>query len=222
MKSETIENKELAAAIDHTLLRADATAEQITVLCSEAKRHGFASVCVNPGWVRLCADNLRGSGVKVCAVIGFPLGSTSTESKAAEASVAIKDGAEELDMVINIGRLLGDDRQFVRDDIKAVTEAAGGMPVKAIIEICYLSDEKIITACRLALEAGAAFVKTSTGFGSGGATEHAVRLMRRTVGPDIGIKASGGIKTKADALKMLNAGASRIGTSAGVAIIGGT
>lgn len=221
MMSENISRKELAATIDHTLLRADATAEQIVTLCDEAKRHGFASVCVNPGWVPLCAESLRGSGVKVCAVIGFPLGSTSTESKAAEASTAVKEGAEELDMVINIGRLLGGDLQFIRDDIRAVVDAGNGMPVKAIIEICYLSDEQIITACGLALEAGAAFVKTSTGFGTGGATEHAVRLMRRTVGPDIGVKASGGIKTKFDALKMLNAGASRIGTSSGVAIIEG-
>ena len=211
--------EELAKSIDHTLLKPDASSKQIEKLCSEAKQYGFASVCVNPCWVPLCSEMLKGSQVKVCTVIGFPLGSTSTESKAAEAEIAVRQGADELDMVINVGRLLEGDDAFVLKDIQAVVHAAQGRAVKVIIEICYLNDAKIIRACQLSKEAGAEFVKTSTGFGTGGATEDAVKLMRNTVGPGMGIKAAGGIRNRQDALKMINAGATRIGASAGIAIV---
>jgi deoxyribose-phosphate aldolase len=211
----------LASMIDHTLLKAEATRPQIEKLCAEAAEYRFASVCVNPSWVPLCKQLLQGTPVKVCTVIGFPLGSTGTAAKAAEARAAVADGADELDMVINIGRLLDGDGDYVAEDVRGVVGAANVRLVKSIIEICYLSDEQIVAACKLAVRAGAGFVKTSTGFGSGGATVEAVRLMRRTVGPDIGVKASGGIRTRKDALAMVNAGASRIGASAGVAIVEG-
>jgi deoxyribose-phosphate aldolase len=211
----------LASMIDHTLLKAEATRPQIEKLCAEAAEYRFASVCVNPSWVPLCKQLLQGTPVKVCTVIGFPLGSTGTAAKAAEARAAVADGADELDMVINIGRLLDGDGDYVAEDVRGVVGAANARLVKSIIEICYLSDEQIVAACKLAVRAGAGFVKTSTGFGSGGATVEAVRLMRRTVGPDIGVKASGGIRTRKDALAMVNAGASRIGASAGVAIVEG-
>jgi deoxyribose-phosphate aldolase len=213
--------QDIAGTIDHTLLKANATSKQVETLCAEAMQHKFASVCVNPSWVPFCRKLLEGSGVKVCTVIGFPLGSTSTESKAAEASIAVQEGADELDMVINIGRLLENDYDYVANDIEGVVKAAQGRIVKVIIEICYLNNEQIVKACQLSKGAGASFVKTSTGFGTGGATEEAVRLMRQTVGPDMGVKASGGIRNRADAIKMLNAGATRIGTSAGIAIVEG-
>lgn len=219
MSSGNFTKKQLAKAIDHTLLRPDATSEQIERLCAEARQYTFATVCVSPSWVPLCNKLLKGSDVKVCTVIGFPLGSTSPESKAAEAEIAVDQGAEELDMVINIGRLLEGDYDFVISDIRAVVSAANGRTVKVIIEICYLKEEQIILACQLSKEAGADFVKTSTGFGSSGATEDAVRLMRETVGPEMGVKASGGIRNREDALRMMNAGANRIGTSAGIAIM---
>jgi len=213
--------EDIAGMIDHTLLKPEATQAQIERLCAEAKQYGFASVCVNPSWVPLCAGLLRGSKVRVCTVVGFPLGCTSTESKAAETETAVEQGAEELDMVINVGRLLDGDDRYVLEDIMAVVQAARGRPVKAIIEICYLDEAAIIRACKIAMGAGAGFVKTSTGFGTGGATEEAVRLMRQTVGVKMGVKASGGIRTREDAMRMVRAGADRIGTSAGVAIAEG-
>ena len=210
---------EIARAIDHTLLKADATRPQIEKLCAEAIEYKFASVCVNSSWVRLCRDLLEGSDSKVCTVIGFPLGSASAKAKAEEARIAVEDGADELDMVINVGRLLDGDYGYVRDDIAAVVNAAEGRVIKVIIEICYLTNGQIVKACQISKEAGAGFVKTSTGFGTGGATAEAVKLMRDTVGPDMGVKASGGIKTRKDAEAMLEAGANRIGASAGISIV---
>ncbi len=213
--------EDIACMIDHTLLKADATSAQMEKLCAEARQFGFAAVCVNPSWVPLCSRLLGGSGVRVCTVIGFPLGCTSTESKAAEAETAIEQGAEELDMVINLGWLLDGEDRHVMEDIEAVVQAAQGRAVKVIIEVCFLNREQTIRACQLSKKAGATFVKTSTGFGTGGATEEAVRLMRQTVGADMGVKASGGIRTRDDALRMVKAGANRIGTSTGVAIAEG-
>ena len=219
--TQEIDKDELAKMIDHTVLKADTRASQIDKLCQEAKQYNFASVCVNSSWVPRCVENLKDSEVMVCTVIGFPLGATSTLAKAAEAAVAVEQGAEELDMVINVGQLLDGQYDFVKNDIAAVVDAGRGKTVKVIIEICYLDNEKIIKACQLSKEAGADFVKTSTGFGTGGATVEAIRLMRETVGPDIGVKASGGIRTREDAMKMIEAGASRIGASAGIAIVEG-
>jgi deoxyribose-phosphate aldolase len=212
---------DIAGKIDHTLLKPNATSGQIEKLCAEAAQYHFASVCVNPTWVPLCSKLLRGSGVKVCTVIGFPLGSANTESKAAEAETAVEQGADELDMVINIGKLLDGDDRYVLQDIEAVVQAARGRTVKVIVEICYLDSAQIVRACQLSKDAGAQFVKTSTGFGTGGATEEAVRLMRQTVGPRMGVKAAGGIRNRDDAIRMLSAGASRIGASAGIAIVEG-
>ncbi|MBU4032328.1 MAG: deoxyribose-phosphate aldolase [Candidatus Thermoplasmatota archaeon] len=213
--------EKLAGCIDHTLLKADAKRGDIEKLCSEAMEYGFASVCVNPSWVPVCRKHLEGSKVKVCTVIGFPLGSTSSESKTAEAKIAVRQGADELDMVMNVGRLLDGDDDYVRKDIEAVVKAAQRRIVKVIIEICYLDNNQIIKACQLSKEAGADFVKTSTGFGTGGATVEAIALMRETVGTGTGVKASGGIRNREDAIKMLAAGASRIGASAGIAIVEG-
>ena len=207
--------------IDHTILKADANVGQIEQLCNEAKQYGFASVCVNSSWVPLCSDLLSGTGVKVCTVIGFPLGAASTLAKAAETVTAVEQGAEDLDMVINVGRLLNGEFDFVKNDIKAVVDGAHGMPVKVIIEICYLNDRQIVKACQLSEEAGAKFVKTSTGFGTGGANVEAVKLMRQTVGDRLGVKASGGIRSRKDALRMIEAGANRIGASASIAIVEG-
>ncbi len=213
----------LAKKIDHTLLKPDATPEQIAQLCSEARQYGFASVCVNPVWVGLCARLLAGSEVKVCTVVGFPLGANAPEVKVFETEKAIEHGASEIDMVLNIGALKGRDLDLVARDIRGVTAAAHarGAIVKVIIEAALLTDEEKTTACLLAKEAGADFVKTSTGFASGGATVHDVELMRRTVGPEMGVKAAGGVRTYEDAEKMLRAGATRIGTSAGVQIVQG-
>ena len=202
------------------VMNPDATQDQIAQLCYEARKHHFASVCVNPSYVRLCADLLKGE-VPVCTVIGFPLGATSTETKAFEAQKAVRDGASEVDMVINVGALKSRDYELVEGDIAAVARAAhaGNAILKVIIEAALLSDEEKIAACQLAKVAGADFVKTSTGFGPGGATAEDVALMRRVVGPKMGVKASGGIRSYADARKMIAAGASRIGASASVKIV---
>ncbi|MCH1642491.1 deoxyribose-phosphate aldolase [Paenibacillus timonensis] len=208
--------------IDHTLLKADAGRAAILKLAEEAKQYGFASVCVNPTWVKTAAEILKDSPVKVCTVIGFPLGASAPEVKAFEAAHAIAEGAGEVDMVINIGALKDGDDDFVRRDIAGVVQAAAGKAlVKVIIETCLLTDEEIVRASKLSVEAGADFVKTSTGFSTGGATVEAVELMRKTVGPDVGVKASGGVRSLADAEAMIKAGATRLGTSAGVAIAQG-
>ena len=209
--------------IDHTLLKPEATYAQIAQLCDEARQYGFASVCVNATHVKRCAERLAGSPVKVCAVVGFPLGATVPEVKAYEAQQAIEDGATEIDMVINVGALKSKDNDLVARDIGAVvrTARASGALVKVIIEAALLTDEEKATACQLAKEAGADFVKTSTGFGPGGATARDVELMRRVVGPTMGIKAAGGIRTREDAEKMVAAGATRIGASTSVKIVTG-
>lgn len=213
----------LAKMIDHTLLKPDATQQEIAQLCFEARKYGFASVCVNPTWVSLCAELLKGSSVKVCTVIGFPLGATSSETKAFEAETAIKQGATEIDMVINIGALKARDLDTVARDIRGVVNVAHahGIIVKVIIETVLLTDEEKTIASLISKEAGADFVKTSTGFAGGGATIHDVELMRKAVGPQIGVKASGGVRTYEDAASMIKAGATRIGASAGVKIIQG-
>ncbi len=213
----------LAAMIDHTLLKPDATPDQIAQLCFEARKHGFASVCVNPAWVDLCVKLLEGSSVKVCTVIGFPLGATSPDVKAFEAGDAIRRGASEIDMVVNIGALKARDLELVARDIRGVVLAAHpkGALVKVILETSLLNDEEKVLGCLLSKEAGADFVKTSTGFSGGGATQHDVELMRRTVGPEMGVKASGGVRTFEDAETMIKAGATRIGASAGVKILQG-
>ena len=215
--------QELARYIDHTLLKPDATYAQIAQLCEEARQYGFATVCVNPVHVRLCAQLLRGSGVGVCSVVGFPLGATPTNVKCYETQQAINDGATEIDMVIHIGALKSKDYDLVREDIAAVVRTCHnhGAICKVIIEAALLTDDEKIKACQLAKEAGADYVKTSTGFGPGGATLHDVMLMRQTVGPDMGIKAAGGIRTYQDAVAMLKAGATRIGASASLKIIEG-
>jgi deoxyribose-phosphate aldolase len=211
----------LAHLIDHTLLKADATPSELKQLCDEAKEWNFATVCVNPVNVELVAKELLGSPVKPIAVVGFPLGASTSAVKAFEARQAVSAGAREIDMVIHIGALKAGDYQTVSDDIRAVVEASKPCGVKVIIESAALSDEEKIMACTLAKDAGAAFVKTSTGFGPGGARVEDVALMRRVVGPDMGVKASGGIKTTKDALAMVEAGANRIGASASVAIVEG-
>ena len=205
--------------IDHTLLKQDATPEQIMKLCEEAKEFDFMSVCVNPAYVPLASECLKGSDVKVCTVIGFPLGMNLTRTKVDEAMQAIKEGAQEIDMVINVGMLKAGHDEYVREEIKLLKEVAGKNVLKVIIETCLLSDEEKIRACLAAKEAGADFVKTSTGFSTGGATPHDVKLMRDTVGPDMGVKASGGVRTHEDLLAMVEAGANRIGTSNGTKII---
>ncbi|HLS35462.1 MAG TPA: deoxyribose-phosphate aldolase [Bacillota bacterium] len=206
--------------IDHTILNPDAKKADIHNILSEAKEYGFASVCVNPSWVAYCSKELAGTQVKVCTVIGFPLGSTTTETKVFEAKEAIKNGAEEIDLVINISALKDRDESYVKKDIQSIVKAAGqNIITKVIIETALLSDEEKVLACTLAKEAGADFVKTSTGFSSGGATEEDIRLMRKTVGKEMGVKASGGIRDKETAVKMIEAGATRIGASAGVSIV---
>jgi deoxyribose-phosphate aldolase len=212
---------ELARTIDHTILRADATRADVAAVCREAREHGFFSVCVNPVHVPDVAAALAGSAVATCAVVGFPLGATPSALKAAEARVVVAAGAHEVDMVIDVGALKEGREDQVRTDIATVRAACGPALLKVIIETCLLSDAEKETACRLAVAAGADFVKTSTGFGKAGATAGDVALMRRVVGPDIGVKASGGIRTREDALRMLAAGASRIGASASVAIVTG-
>ncbi|WP_434402606.1 deoxyribose-phosphate aldolase [Planococcus sp. 11815] len=212
----------IASLIDHTLLKAEATAPQIEQLCKEAAEYKFASVCVNPAWVALAAKQLDQSEVKVCTVIGFPLGASTSETKAFETTDAIEKGACEIDMVLNIGALKSGQEDVVKADVEAVVNAAKGKAiVKVILEICLLTDEEIKLASRLSKEAGADFVKTSTGFSTGGATVEAVRLMRETVGPDLGVKASGGVRSLEDVEKMVEAGATRIGASSGVQIMQG-
>lgn len=210
-----------AAMIDHTLLKADTTRPQIEKICEEAKKYVFASVCVNPTWVKYSAELLAGTEVKVCTVIGFPLGASTSAVKAFETKDAIANGAGEIDMVINIGALKNGEFDVVRDDIKAVVEAANGTLVKVIIETCLLTEEEKVKACQLSVEAGADFVKTSTGFSTGGATAEDIALMRKTVGPDLGVKASGGVRNLEDMKKMIENGATRIGASSGVAIMEG-
>ncbi|MBN1899598.1 MAG: deoxyribose-phosphate aldolase [Spirochaetes bacterium] len=211
----------IAGMIDHTLLKADASIMQIRNLCGEAKRYGFISVCVNPCYVPFCFKELQGSLVKVCTVVGFPLGATSTQTKAFETENAITNGAAEIDMVLNIGFLKSKNFDGVEQDIKAVVKAARGNIVKVILETALLTHDEIEKACQLARSAGADFVKTSTGFARGGATVRDIELMRRTVGSAMGVKASGGIKSLKDARAMVEAGATRIGASASVAIVKG-
>lgn len=212
----------LASLIDHTLLKPDATREEIGQLCREAAQFCFASVCVNPNWVALCREQLRGSGVKVCTVIGFPLGAHLPDTKAYETRRAVEQGAEEVDMVLNIGALKSRDYALVEQDIHGVVQSAGkDTVVKVILETALLSRDEKIMGCTLAKAAGADYVKTSTGFGGGGATVEDVQLMRETVGPEMGVKASGGVRTKEDAEKMVAAGATRLGASAGVKIVRG-
>ena len=212
---------ELARLIDHTLLKPEATRQDIEILCREAAEHRFATACVNPVWVALAADTLKGSGVGVCAVVAFPLGATTANAKAHEARGAIADGAREIDMVMSVGALKGGDLDAARRDIEAVTAACrkGGALCKVIIEAALLTEDEKVSACTIAKAAGADFVKTSTGFGRGGATVADVALMRRVVGSSMGVKASGGIRDLATALEMLAAGATRLGTSAGVKIV---
>jgi deoxyribose-phosphate aldolase len=211
----------IARLIDHTLLRPDAMHSDIVQLCREARDYNFASVCVNPYWVPLASAELDGSQVKVCTVVGFPLGATSTEAKAAETEAALRAGAREIDMVQNIGALRDNDDEKVQEEIALVALVChrAGAVTKVILETSLLTDEQKTAACQLAKNAGADFVKTSTGFSSSGATVADVQLMRRTVGPEMGVKASGGIRTLEDLLKMLEAGATRIGASGGVKII---
>ena len=211
---------DIAGLIDHTLLKADARKEQIQRLCEEAKQYHFASVCVNPTWVTYASELLQGTKVKVCTVIGFPLGANTPEVKAFETKNAIENGAHEVDMVINIGALKDKNYEFVERDIRAVTEVAAGKAlIKVIIETCLLTDEEKIRVCEIAVKAGTDFVKTSTGFSTGGATVEDVALMRKTVGLDIGVKASGGVRNIKDANAVIEAGATRIGASAGISIV---
>jgi len=213
----------IAKYIDHTNLKAYTSKEDIIKLCEEAKKYNFYAVCVNPYRVKLAKKQLQGTNIKVATVIGFPLGATPTEVKVFEAKKALEDGADEVDMVLNIGALKDKDYKYVRNDIAEVVRIAHekGAIVKVIIETCYLSDNEKEIACKLAMEAGADFVKTSTGFGTGGATIEDVKLMRKVVGDKLGVKAAGGIRTYEEALAMINAGANRIGTSSGVKIIEG-
>lgn len=212
---------DLAAMIDHTLLKADATRDEVLALCYEARQYKFASVCVNPGWVKTASEALTGSGVKVCTVVGFPLGATTTLSKVMETRDSIAAGADEIDMVINIGALKNRQDDWVESDIAEVVRAAQGKITKTIFETALLSDEEVVRASIMAKRAGADFVKTSTGFGPGGATAHHVALMRKSVGPSMGVKASGGIRDLETARTMIDAGATRIGASASVKIVKG-
>ena len=214
-----MDKKTIAAMIDHTLLKPEATPAQIEKLCAEAAEYHFASVCVNPVYIPLAARLLKGTGVKVCCVVGFPLGAIAPEQKAAEAASCAAMGAEELDMVIHVGAAKAGDWALVQRDIEGVVKAAAGRTVKVIIETCLLTDEEKVKACEAAKAAGAHFVKTSTGFSTGGATTHDIALMRKTVGPEMGVKASGGIRNYATAMAMIEAGANRIGASAGIEIV---
>lgn len=209
----------IAKMIDHTMLKADTKEETILRYCKEAKEYGFASICVNTCFVPLVAKELEGSDVKTCCVVGFPLGAMSTAAKAFEAKQAVADGAEEVDMVINIGAMKDERFDFVREDIKAVVEASKPAIVKVIIETCLLTDEEKVKACELSVEAGAAFVKTSTGFSTGGATVADVALMKKTVGEKAKVKASGGIRTPEDAKALIEAGADRIGAGNGIVLL---
>ena len=214
-----MDKKTIASMIDHTLLKPEATPAQVEKLCAEAAEYHFASVCVNPVYIPLAARLLDGTGVKVCCVVGFPLGAIAPEQKAAEAASCAAMGAEELDMVIHVGAAKAGDWALVQRDIVGVVKAAAGRTVKVIIETCLLTDEEKVKACEAAKAAGADFVKTSTGFSTGGATTHDIALMRKTVGPEMGVKASGGIRDFATAMAMIEAGANRIGASAGIEIV---
>lgn len=207
--------------IDHTLLKANATQQQILTLCEEAKTHDFMSVCVNPGWVSICKEALKQSDVLVCTVIGFPLGATSTESKVYEAAAALKDGADEFDMVINIGRLIEGNLDYVTEEIAAIKEVVGNHVLKVIIETCLLSDEQKRLACQAVIDGGADFVKTSTGFSTSGATIEDVKLLKEEVHGEALVKAAGGVRTHDDLIAMIDAGANRIGTSGGVKLMQG-
>ena len=207
--------------IDHTLLKPESTQEQIDHLLSEAVEYQFASVCVNPTWVAHCSKTLAGTGVKVCTVVGFPLGANTSSVKAFETKDAIANGADEIDMVINVGQLKSGQYEVVEADIRAVVEASQDKLVKVIIETCLLTNDEKVKACQLAVSAGADFVKTSTGFSAAGATVEDIVLMRETVGPNIGVKAAGGARSYEDAEAFIEAGATRIGTSSGVAIVSG-
>ena len=210
----------IAAYIDHTLLKQDAAAPQIDRLCAEAAQYHFASVCVNPWYVPRCVKNLQGTGVKDCTVVGFPLGATTTESKVFETLQAVRSGAEEIDMVMNVCAMKSGNTRAIEQEIQALAAAVEGHAIlKVILETCLLTEEEKILACQIAKRAGADFVKTSTGFSTGGATVADVALMRRTVGPEMGVKAAGGIRDYAAAKAMLDAGATRIGASAGIAIV---
>ena len=213
----------IASYIDHTLLKPEASEADVLKVCAEAAEYGFKSVCVNPIWVKTVTTALRGSGVLTCSVVGFPLGATPTDVKSFEARGAVLDGAQEVDMVINVAAARAGDKGALAEDIAAVAETvhAGGAILKVIIETALLTDEQKVLACQAAVEAGADFVKTSTGFNGGGATVEDVALMRRTVGPDVGVKASGGVRSLADAQAMIAAGATRIGASSGIAIVKG-
>ena len=219
IKALTGENKKIASMIDHTILKPDATNAEIEKICSEAKQYNFATVCVNSSNIPLVAELLKGSDVKPIAVVGFPLGAATARAKAFESQEAIEAGAREIDTVINIGALKSKDYRTVYEDIKAVVDASSSYPVKVIIETSSLSDDEKIAACVLSKTAGAAFVKTSTGFAAHGATVEDVALMRRIVGDNMLVKASGGIRTRNDAEKMIKAGANRLGTSAGITIL---
>jgi deoxyribose-phosphate aldolase len=216
-------NKEsLARMIDHTILKPEASEEAVRKICAEALQYNFASVCINPSYVHLVAELLKGSEVKVCTVIGFPLGANTSEVKAFETDNAIKNGAHEVDMVINIGKMKSGDYNYVKEDIMAVVNAAGNRALtKVIIETSLLTEEEKVIACKLSKEAGADFVKTSTGFSIGGATPEDIKLMRETVGPELGVKASGGVRSYEDAVRVIEAGATRIGASASIAICEG-
>ena len=217
-----MDKQQLARMIDHTILKADATKVAVEKICKEALEYNFASVCINPSNIKLASELLKGSEVKVCTVIGFPLGANTTEVKAFETKDAIEKGADEVDMVINIGKLKDKEYDYVREDIKAVVDAAKGKALtKVIIETCLLTEEEKVMACNLSVEAGADFVKTSTGFSTGGATPEDIKLMRETVGPDLGVKASGGVRSIADAEAVIKNGATRIGASASIEICEG-
>ena len=218
-QAEPITKEFLAGSIDHTILKPEATKEQIIQLCAEAKENHFASVCVNPYWVSVCAKELKGSDVSVCTVAGFPLGATSTVAKVEETKAAVKDGAHEVDMVLNIGELKAGNLTAVYEDIRSVVQVSEQAKIKVIIETCLLTNEEKVAACLLVKKAGADYVKTSTGFNKSGATIDDVQLMRQVVGPDMGVKAAGGIRDYETAVAMIRAGADRIGASASVAIV---
>lgn len=219
MDKTSFTKESLAAYMDHTLLKANASKEQILEICREAKKYHFASVCVNSYWIALVAEELKDTDISPCCVVGFPLGAMLTSAKAGETRDAVAAGAKEIDMVLNVGAVKSGDWDGVREDIAAVNVAKGNAKLKVILETCLLTDEEKVRACEISKEVGADFVKTSTGFSVGGATATDVALMRRTVGEDMGVKASGGIRTLEDALDMIEAGASRLGVSAGVQIV---
>ncbi|MCI8559433.1 MAG: deoxyribose-phosphate aldolase [Lachnospiraceae bacterium] len=219
MDKTSFTKESLAAYMDHTLLKANASKEQILEICREAKQYHFASVCVNSYWIALVAKELKGTDISPCCVVGFPLGAMLTSAKVRETRDAVAAGAKEIDMVLNIGAVKSGDWDAVKEDIAAVNVAKGSAKLKVILETCLLTDKEKVKACEISKETGADFVKTSTGFSVGGATAADVALMRRTVGEDMGVKASGGIRTLEDALDMIEAGASRLGVSAGVKIV---